>query len=149
MQTETTAANETAIANATLTIPVSRLQPGNHPATVTGAAMVRNHNGKLNLELDLDLGNRRIQHNLYCTSEAGTANTARQIKNAFGIESFKDVSKIVGQSCVLRMENEEYNGRTTLKVAYVNPHSSEAATDVDLDALDAGFAAKAETEVLF
>ena len=145
----TNEATEATIAAQTLTTPITRLQPGNHPATVTGAAMVRNHNGKLNLELDLDLGNRRIQHNLYCTSEAGTANTARQIKNAFGIESFKDVSKIVGQSCVLRMENEEYKGRTSLKVAYVNPHSSEAATDLDFDALDAGFTAPAETEVVF
>lgn len=148
MQTEATAATETVIANATLTTPITRLQPGNHPATVTGAAMVRNHNGKLNLELDLDLGSRRLQHNMYCTSEAGTANTARQIDKAFGVKSFKDIASIVGQSCVIRMENEEYNGRTSLKVAYVNPNSSEIATDVDLDALDAGFTAK-ETEVVF
>jgi hypothetical protein len=115
--------------------------PGNHPATVLDAKMTRNHNGKLNLELDLDLGSRRIQHNLYCTSEAGTANTARQIKNAFGVTSFKDIPSIVGQQCSLRVEDEEYNGRVSPKVKYVNPHSTSEATDLDMAALDAGFAA--------
>jgi hypothetical protein len=149
MQTETTAATEATIATQTLTTPITRLQPGNHPATITGAAIVRNHNGKLNVELDCDLNGRRMQHNMYMTTPAGQANTAKQLKNAFGIESFKDVPSIVGQSCVLRMENEEYNGRTSLKVVYINPHSSEVAADIDFDALDAGFTAPAETEVLF
>lgn len=131
--------------------PVNRnlLQPGNHPATVIGAEMTRNHNGKLNLELDLDLGNRRIQHNMYCTTEASTANTARQLKAAFGVTSFKDVAGIVGKSCSLRIEHEEYNGRTQAKVSYVNPHGSTAATDVDFTDLDAGFTAKKEVEIAF
>ena len=147
MKTEITEATE--VPTQTLTTPITRLQPGNHPATITGAAIVRNHNGKLNVELDCDLNGRRIQHNMYMTTPAGQANTAKQLKNAFGIESFKDVANIVGQSCTLRMENEEYNGRISLKVAYVNPHSSEVADDVDFDALDAGFTAPAELEVAF
>ncbi len=145
MQTETTAATEATIATQTLTTPITRLQP----ATITGAAVVRNHNGKLNVELDCDLNGRHIQHNMYITTPAGQANTAKQLKNAFGINSFKDVPSIVGKSCVLRMKDEEYNGRTSLKVAYVNPQSSEVAADFDFDALDAGFTAPAETEVLF
>lgn len=147
--TTTTATTKVTIPNQTLTTPITRLQPGNHPATITGAAIVRNHNGKLNVELDCDLNGRRIQHNMYMTTPAGQANTAKQLKNAFGIESFKDVPDIVGKSCTLRMENEEYNGRTSLKVAYVNPHSSEAATNVDFDALDAGFTAPADLEIVF
>jgi hypothetical protein len=127
-------------------IPTSRLMPGNHPAVVLDARMTRNHNGKLNVELDLKIGNRRLQHNLYCTSEAGTANTAKQLKNAFGVTSFKDVGKIAGQQCSVRIEEEEYNGKVSPKIRYVNPHSTSEATDVDLDALDAGFAAKSNID---
>ena len=149
MSTATTEATEITIPTGTLTAPISKMQPGNHPAIITNAAIVRNHNGKLNVELDCDLNGRRIQHNMYMTTPAGQANTAKQLKNAFGIESFKDVAKIIGQSCTLRMEHEEYNGRVSLKIAYVNPHSSEAATDIDFSALDENFKAPSDLEIAF
>lgn len=155
MQTETNAATATNAVTIPTTAPhlthMERgpLLPGNHPATITGAKMARNRNGKLHVELDCDLGNRRIQHQMFCTSEAGTANTARQLKNAFGVSSFKELDSIVGQSCSLRIEDEEYNGRTSAKVRYVNPHSTEEAGDLDLAALDAGFAATEAPDIAF
>jgi hypothetical protein len=122
---------------------VSLIKPGTHHATVIGAAMKRNHNGKLHLALDCDTGTRIINHEMYVSTPAAAANTAKQIKNAFGIESFKDVPKIVGQKCGLRIEHEEYNGRIQAKVRYVNPDNSTEAEDEDLAGLDAAFTAPA------
>lgn len=131
-------------------IQQDKLLPGNHPATVIKASMARNHNGKLHVALDLNLGTRRIQHSLYCTTEAGTANTKTQLERAFGITSFRDVPSIAGKQCSVRIEEEEYNGRTSLKVKFVNPASSQAAGDIDFDALDnAAPAAKEGVEIEF
>lgn len=151
MKTETTATTEDiTIPTTAASVPFNRnlLAPGNHAATIISAEMVRNHNGKLSLELDCEVDGRRLQHNMYCTTPNGTANTAKQIKNAFGVESFKNIGDIVGQACKLRIEHEEYNGRTQVRVAYVNPQGSVSADDVNLDELDAGFTA-VETTIEF
>lgn len=115
------------------------LKPGNHHATVIGASMKRNHNGKLHLALDCDLGNRIISHEMYVSTPAAAANTAKQIKRAFGVESFKDVGQIVGKKCGLRVEHEEYNGRMQAKVRYVNPDNSTEAEITDIEGLDNAF----------
>jgi hypothetical protein len=124
---------------------VSLIKPGVHHATVIGAAMKRNHNGKLHLALECDTGTRIINHEMYCSTPAAAANTAKQIKNAFGIESFKDVPKIVGQKCGLRVEHEEYNGRMQAKVRYVNPDNSTEAGEEDLTGLDDAFTTPANS----
>ncbi len=121
------------------------LKIGNHHATVTGAAMKRNHNGKLHLALECDTGTRIINHEMYVSTPAAAANTAKQIKRAFGIESFKDVPQIVGKKCGLRVEHEEYNGRTQAKVRYVNPDNSTEADEADLDGLDSAFTTPTST----
>jgi hypothetical protein len=134
----------------TLMVPINRnlLKAGNHPATILGASKTRNHNGKLNIELDCDLGDRRLQHNMYCTTPGATANTAKQLMNAFGLTSFKDLQSIVGQTCSLRIEHEEYKGRTQAKVSYVNKSHSSIADDESFDDLDDAFAETPELEIV-
>lgn len=146
---DTTTAIDAIAKQGPLMTHTSRLLAGNHPATVIGIRITRNHNGKLHTELDCSLGNRRLQHQMWMTSPESQANTARQLKNAFGIESFKEINKAVGQHCSLRIEEEEYNGRVTPKVRYVNPHTEVEVGDIDFDSLDAGFAAPAEVEIPF
>lgn len=138
MSTETTANDKTATMPKTPWIAL--FKPGTHKAVITSAAMKRNHNDKLHLALECDTGNRVINHEMFVSTPEAAANTAKQIKRAFGVESFKDIGNIVGQKCVLRVEHEEYNGRVQAKVRYVNPDNS---TDVDvseLGDLDAAFA---------
>jgi len=126
-----------------LLTPISKmLKAGNHRARVLNAQMTRNRNGKLSVELELELAERQVTHNMYCTSLAGTANTASQLEASFGLKSFKDVQSIVGQACSVRVEYEEYNGRTQAKVSYVNPISTVAAEDVDYNDLDSFFNTK-------
>ena len=120
------------------------LKPGDYSAIIKGAEMARNHNGKLHLKLECDLGTRIVRHQMYCTTDKSTANTLKQIKNAFGIESFRDVAKIVEQPCSLRIEHEEYNGKTQTRVAYLNPEGSIPAADLNFDDLDAMAAAGAK-----
>jgi hypothetical protein len=141
MSTETAQNTVTAAPPIAPTPFVGLIKAGSYHATVTRAAMKRNHNGKLHLALDCDTGTRIINHEMFCSTPAATENTAKQIKNAFGIESFKDVANIVGQKCGLRIEHEEYNGRVQAKVRYVNPDNSTEVGDVDLDGLDAAFTA--------
>lgn len=150
MNTETVQTVETAAGTIFAPAPfVGLIKSGTHHATVIGAAMKRNHNGKLHLALDCDTGSRIVNHEMYCSTPAAAQNTAKQIKNAFGIESFKDVPNIVGQKCGLRIEHEEYNGRIQAKVRYVNPDNSTEADDVDLDGLDDAFNAPTSLDVAF
>ena len=126
-----------------LLTPINKtLKAGNHRAKVLDAQMTRNRNGKLSVELSLELAERQVTHNMYCTSEAGTANTASQLESAFGLKSFRDVKNIIGQVCSVRVEYEEYNGRTQAKVSYVNPITTIAAENVDFEDLDAFFNTK-------
>ena len=149
MNTETKEQNQTAAAPITNAPFIGLIKAGAYHATVTGAAMKRNHNGKLHLALDCDTGSRIINHEMFCSTPAAAQNTAKQIKNAFGIESFKDVKQIVGQKCSLRIEHEEYNGRVQAKVRYINPDNSTEAGDVDLNELDAAFTAPTSLDVAF
>lgn len=150
MNTETTEQNQTAAAPSITNAPfIGLIKPGIHSATVIGAAMKRNQNGKLHLALDCETGSRIVNHEMYCSTPAAAQNTAKQLKNAFNIESFKEVAQIVGQKCGLRIEHEEYNGRIQAKVRYVNPDNSTEAGDVDLNELDAAFTAPTSLDVAF
>lgn len=150
MNTETTEQIETAAAPSITNAPfIGLIKPGIHNAVVIGAAMRRNRNGKLHLALDCDTGTRIVNHEMYCSTPPAAQNTAKQVKEAFGIESFKDVAHIVNQKCALRIEHEEYNGRIQAKVRYVGPDNSTKAEDVDLDELDAAFTAPTSLDVAF
>ena len=150
MNTETTEQNQTAAAPSITNAPfIGLIKPGIHNAVVIGAAMRRNQNGKLHLALDCETGSRIVNHEMYCSTPAAAQNTAKQLKNAFNIESFKEVAQIVGQKCGLRIEHEEYNGRIQAKVRYVNPDNSTEAEETDLDGLDAAFTAPTSLDVAF
>lgn len=149
MNTETTEQIETAAAPITNAPFIGLIKPGIHNAVIIGAAMRRNRNGKLHLALDCDTGTRIVNHEMYCSTPAAAQNTAKQVKEAFNIESFKDVAHIVNQKCALRIEHEEYKGRIQAKVRYVSPDNNTEAEDVDLDELDAAFTAPTSLEVAF
>jgi len=145
--TETTDAttNEAQLPVGPHLVPVHRMLLGNNPAVCHSATIKLNHNGKLNIELDLTIGNRRIQHNMYLTTPAGAANTNKQLKNAFGIDieqakkdgTIRDeLAKVSDTPCSVRIEDEEFNGRTSPRIKYVNPHYTTEASDEDFADLD-------------
>lgn len=146
-----------------MTLPTKRtLLPGNHAATVISAKMTANANGKRNVEVFFNIGVRQVQHNMWCTTEASKQNTAKQLKNAFNID-LVEASKVdpqtgknslrqamdslIGKPCTIRMEDDTYNGRTTLKVAYVNPPGSIELSDEELSNIE--FNAPEEVEIEF
>ena len=155
---------EVAMPEGPMTLPTKRanLLPGNHQAVVVSAKFTANVNGKKNVEIFFDLGTRQVQHNMWCTSDASKANTAKQIKNAFNVdlveaskvnpttgknEIRQAMESLTGKRCTVRMEHEEYNGRTSLKVAYVNPPGSIELSDEELTSIE--FNAPEEVEIEF
>lgn len=152
MNTETENTRTVETANEPIIAPapfLSLIKPGIHSATVIGASIKRNQNGKLHVAMDYETESRIVNHQMYLTTNPGTANAAKQLKDAFGIESFKDVPSIVGQKCGLRIEHEEYNGRIQAKVRYINPDNNTEAGEINLDKLDEAFTAPTSLDVAF
>lgn len=121
---------------------------GDHPATVLGIRVTANYNGKPFVEVDCDLGGMRRQHQMYVSTPAAAANTAKQLNRAFGITSFSkdNLAGAVGQKCSLRAQEEEYNGKTSIKTVFLNPYSD---VEVDMSSLDDAFNAPAEPVIAF
>lgn len=147
---------------ATIKLPnppfITSLKSGSHAVTITKAAIVANHNGKANLHLEGDNGTRILQYNMYLTSPAAKANTAKQIKRAFDIDLQAEqkagnltaaVKSIVGRKASFRVELEEYNGRISPKVKFVNPEGSTELSDEALAGLTFDDAGPQEVNVQF
>ena len=102
------------------TMSTTNKLPGNHPATVKNARIVRT-NGKLNAELVFETEGRIETTRLYLTSKAAHERAKKILEGAFQIQSPLAMAEAIGKPCSLRKEYREYNGRERLEIVWINP----------------------------
>lgn len=123
---------------------ISSLKAGNHPVVITKADIVANHNGKQCIELIGDNGTRLLTYQMFLTTPAAKQNAAKQIKRSFDIDLVQAskegkvreaVQSIATRKANFRVELEEYKGRISPKVKFVNPDGHKELSDEDIASL--------------
>jgi hypothetical protein len=95
---------------------------GRYPATVTAANFGETENGTpyLYLALAIESG-ASISAWLYLTEKA-LEGTTKTLRDAFGFDGNFETAcdQVVGKKCSITVESEEYNGKESLKVKWIN-----------------------------
>jgi hypothetical protein len=122
-----------------------RLTPGNYPGQVVSAKWnqypksaednARYPGKKYGAEITIDFGVATMSKILWFTTPEAQANTRKvfsEVWNLEGADIFKGIASTVNTQVRVNVGPEEYNGRVTNRIRFINPLRSEEITEADM-----------------
>jgi hypothetical protein len=140
-----TAVDTTTAVNTRPTHAALRLTPGNYPGQVVSAKWnqypksaedaARYPGKKYGCEVTIDFGVATMSKILWFTTPQAQANTRKVFSEVWGLEGseiFKSINFTVNTQVRVNVGPEEYNGRVTNRIRFINPLRSEEITEADM-----------------
>jgi hypothetical protein len=122
-----------------------RLTPGNYPGQVVSAKWnqyqksaedeARYTGKKYGAEITIDFGVATMSKILWFTTPEAQANTRKvfsEVWNLEGSDIFKRVASTVDSQVRVNVGPEEFNGRTSMRIRFINPLRSQEISEADM-----------------